>query len=98
MQYVQTAPGARLEGSSSSKATSDETLLALIANGNKDAVRVLFARHLNYGAPPMRDPEHTIKWYPGLLECAAHLRHRATVRCPPAASFAASRTRRYYDG
>jgi RNA polymerase sigma-70 factor, ECF subfamily len=45
MQYVQTAPGARLERSSSSKADADETSLALIANGNKDAVRVLFARH-----------------------------------------------------
>ncbi len=45
MQYVQTASGAPLKRSSSSKVTSDETLIALIANGDKDAVRVLFARH-----------------------------------------------------
>src|SRR5215469_5355887 len=31
--------------SSSAKATSDEVLLALIAKGDKDAMRVLFARH-----------------------------------------------------
>ncbi len=45
MQYVQTASGGSLSRPSSAKVTSDETLIALIANGDKDAVRVLFARH-----------------------------------------------------
>ncbi len=45
MQYVQTALGVPLSRSSSRKVTSDETLIALIANGDKDAVRVLFTRH-----------------------------------------------------
>ncbi len=45
MQYVQTASGGPLSRPSSAKVTSDETLIALIANGDKDAVRVLFARH-----------------------------------------------------
>ncbi len=45
MQYVRTASGGPLSRSSSAKVTSDETLIGLIANGDKDAMRVLFARH-----------------------------------------------------
>ncbi len=45
MQYVQTASGGSLSRPSSARVTSDETLIALIANGDRDAVRVLFARH-----------------------------------------------------
>ena len=45
MQYIHTASGAPLSRPSSAKVTSDETLVALIAKGDKDAVRVLFARH-----------------------------------------------------
>lgn len=45
MQYIQAVSGAPLSRPSSSKVTSDETLIALIANGDKDATRVLFARH-----------------------------------------------------
>ncbi len=45
MQYVRAAPGLPLSRSSSVKVTSDETLIALIANGDKAAVRLLFARH-----------------------------------------------------
>lgn len=49
MQYIQTAlqtaSGAPLSLRSSAKVTSDETLLGLVAQGDKDAVRVLFARH-----------------------------------------------------
>lgn len=45
MQYIQTATGAPLSRPSSAKVTSDETLIGLIANGDKDAVRVLYARH-----------------------------------------------------
>lgn len=51
MQYIQTASVAPLSRSSSIKAapstksTSDETLIGLIAQGDKDAMRVLFARH-----------------------------------------------------
>ena len=45
MQCVQIASGSPLTRSSSSKLTSDQTLIVLIANGDKDAMRVLFARH-----------------------------------------------------
>jgi RNA polymerase sigma-70 factor, ECF subfamily len=45
MQCVQPASGALLKRSSSSKMTSDETLMVLVAKGDKDAMRVLFARH-----------------------------------------------------
>lgn len=45
MQYVQTALGVPLNRLSSFKVISDETLIGLIANGDKDAVRVLFTRH-----------------------------------------------------
>jgi RNA polymerase sigma-70 factor, ECF subfamily len=45
MQYAQTALGGLLKRSSSSKVTSDETLIVLIASGDKEAMRVLFARH-----------------------------------------------------
>jgi RNA polymerase sigma-70 factor (ECF subfamily) len=51
VQYIQTASVAPLSRSSSIKAapstksTSDETLIRLIAQGDKDAIRVLFARH-----------------------------------------------------
>lgn len=50
MQYIHTASGTPLRRPAaakvtSAKVTSDETLVALIANGDKDAVRVLFARH-----------------------------------------------------
>ncbi len=45
MQYVKAAPGLPLSRSSPVKVTSDETLIALTANGDNDAVRLLFARH-----------------------------------------------------
>ena len=45
MQYIQTASGAVLNRPSSAKVTSDETLVGLIAKGDRDAMRVLFARH-----------------------------------------------------
>ena len=45
MQYVQTALGVPLNRLSSFKVISDETLIGLIADGDKDAVRVLFTRH-----------------------------------------------------
>jgi RNA polymerase sigma-70 factor (ECF subfamily) len=45
VQYVETAGGVPLSRSSSIRGTSDETLIALIASGDKDAVRVLFTRH-----------------------------------------------------
>jgi RNA polymerase sigma-70 factor, ECF subfamily len=45
MQYVETALGAPLSRPSPAKVTSDETLIASIAKGDKDAVRVLYARY-----------------------------------------------------
>ena len=45
MQYIQTASGTPLSRPSSARITSDETLVGLIAQGDKDAMRVLFARH-----------------------------------------------------
>jgi RNA polymerase sigma-70 factor (ECF subfamily) len=45
MQFIQTALRAPFSRPSSAKVTSDEALVALIANSNKDAIRVLFARH-----------------------------------------------------
>jgi RNA polymerase sigma-70 factor (ECF subfamily) len=45
MEYGRTIFGAALSGESSSSATSDDVLIALIANGDRDAVRLLFARH-----------------------------------------------------
>jgi RNA polymerase sigma-70 factor, ECF subfamily len=45
MQYIQTASATALNRPSSAKVTSDETLVGLIAKGDKDAMRVLFARH-----------------------------------------------------
>jgi RNA polymerase sigma-70 factor, ECF subfamily len=45
MQYTQIAPGPALSGTAAGKVTSDETLVGLVAQGDKDAMRVLFARH-----------------------------------------------------
>lgn len=45
MHYVQFAPSAALTGTAAGKVTSDETLVGLVAQGDKDAMRVLFARH-----------------------------------------------------
>jgi RNA polymerase sigma-70 factor, ECF subfamily len=45
MQYTHIGAGAALSGTGAGKATSDETLVGLIAQGDKDAMRVLFARH-----------------------------------------------------
>jgi RNA polymerase sigma-70 factor (ECF subfamily) len=45
MDYSQAIPGAASGGQSSARATSDHVLLALIANGDRDAMRLLFARH-----------------------------------------------------
>jgi RNA polymerase sigma-70 factor, ECF subfamily len=45
MQFTQTTPGALSSRRSSAKVTSDETLIGLVANGDTDAMRVLFARH-----------------------------------------------------
>jgi RNA polymerase sigma-70 factor, ECF subfamily len=45
MEFRQTMPGVTMSRASSAKATSDETLIGLIAKGDRDAMRVLFARH-----------------------------------------------------
>ena len=45
MQTNRVAAIADFGRTSSAKATSDEVLLQLVANGDKDAMRVLFARH-----------------------------------------------------
>lgn len=45
MQYTQTVSGTIVTRPSRAKATSDEALVGLIAKGDKDAMRVLFARH-----------------------------------------------------
>jgi RNA polymerase sigma-70 factor, ECF subfamily len=45
MQYTHIGAGAALSGTGAGKATSDETLVGLVAEGDKDAMRVLFARH-----------------------------------------------------
>ena len=46
MTYSQAiTAAARLGGPASGKATSDEALIRLIAKGDKDAVRLLYARH-----------------------------------------------------
>jgi RNA polymerase sigma-70 factor, ECF subfamily len=48
MQYIlaaEAASGAPRSRPSSAKVTSDETLIGLIAQGDEDAMRVLFARH-----------------------------------------------------
>lgn len=45
MQYTRIASGAALSGTAAGKVTSDETLVGLVAQGDKDAMRVLFARH-----------------------------------------------------
>ena len=45
MEYSQAIPGAASGGQSSARATSDHVLLELIANGDGDAMRLLFARH-----------------------------------------------------
>jgi RNA polymerase sigma-70 factor, ECF subfamily len=45
MQYARIAPSAALSGTAAGKVTSDETLVGLVAQGDKDAMRVLFARH-----------------------------------------------------
>ncbi len=45
MQTNRVAAIADFGRASSAKATSDEVLLQLVANGDKDAMRVLFARH-----------------------------------------------------
>jgi RNA polymerase sigma-70 factor, ECF subfamily len=45
MEYNQTIAAAALGRPSSAKITSDEVLVGLIAKGDKDAVRLLFARH-----------------------------------------------------
>jgi RNA polymerase sigma-70 factor, ECF subfamily len=45
MQSIQTTLSAPLCRRSTAKVTSDEALLGLVAQGDKDAMRVLFARH-----------------------------------------------------
>jgi RNA polymerase sigma-70 factor, ECF subfamily len=45
MEYSQAIPGASLGGQSSARSTSDNALVQLIADGDRDAMRVLFARH-----------------------------------------------------
>jgi RNA polymerase sigma-70 factor (ECF subfamily) len=45
MEFNQTIAAAALGRPSSAKITSDEVLVGLIAKGDKDAVRLLFARH-----------------------------------------------------
>jgi len=45
MQYAYMAPSAALTGTAAGKVTSDETLVGLVAQGDKDAMRLLFARH-----------------------------------------------------
>jgi RNA polymerase sigma-70 factor (ECF subfamily) len=50
MQHIQITSGQRTSGAASSapssaKVTSDETLVGLIAQGDKDAMRLLLARH-----------------------------------------------------
>jgi RNA polymerase sigma-70 factor, ECF subfamily len=45
MQYARIAPSAALSGTAAGRVTSDETLVGLVAQGDKDAMRVLFARH-----------------------------------------------------
>jgi RNA polymerase sigma-70 factor (ECF subfamily) len=45
MEYSQAIPGAASGRQSSARATSDHVLLEVIANGDRDAMRLLFARH-----------------------------------------------------
>ncbi|HEX4410425.1 MAG TPA: sigma-70 family RNA polymerase sigma factor [Xanthobacteraceae bacterium] len=45
MEFRQTLPGVALHRQQTARATSDEALVGLIANGDRDAMRVLFARH-----------------------------------------------------
>jgi RNA polymerase sigma-70 factor, ECF subfamily len=45
MEYVQARSGAASGRLSSAKANSDEVLIGSIADGDKDAMRILFARH-----------------------------------------------------
>lgn len=45
MQYQHAVPAAAPPRPSSANTTSDEMLLALIAKGDRDALRVLFGRH-----------------------------------------------------
>jgi RNA polymerase sigma-70 factor (ECF subfamily) len=45
MHFTQTASGAVSSRPAAAKVTSDETLLGLVAQGDKDAMRALFARH-----------------------------------------------------
>jgi RNA polymerase sigma-70 factor (ECF subfamily) len=45
MEFRQTIPGVTLRREPSAPATSDEALIGLIAKGDRNAMRVLFARH-----------------------------------------------------
>jgi RNA polymerase sigma-70 factor (ECF subfamily) len=45
MEYSQAIPGASLGGQSSASSSSDKALVQLIAAGDRDAMRLLFARH-----------------------------------------------------
>jgi RNA polymerase sigma-70 factor (ECF subfamily) len=45
MEYGQAISAAALSGRSSATATSDEVLVGLIAHGDREAMRLLFARH-----------------------------------------------------